>query len=51
MICEAFREYSLSWRVVFLWNSHFKAGRVSVKDDECSGRSSTSKTIENVEKI
>jgi hypothetical protein len=31
--------------------TRFKAGRVSVEDDERSGRSSTSKTTENVEKI
>jgi hypothetical protein len=51
MLCEAFGEYSLSWIAVFEWNSHFKAGRVSVEENECSGQSSTSKTIENVEKI
>jgi hypothetical protein len=37
--------------VVFEWHSRFKASRVSVEDDEHSGWSSTSKTIENVEKI
>jgi hypothetical protein len=35
----------------FEWHSCFKAGRVSVKDDECSGRPNTSKTTENVENI
>jgi hypothetical protein len=35
---------------VFEWLSRFKAGRVSV-EDERSGRPSTSKTTENVEKI
>jgi hypothetical protein len=48
---EAFGEHSLSRTEVFEWHSHFKAGRVSVEDDECSGRPSTSKTTENVEKI
>jgi hypothetical protein len=33
------------------WHSHFKAGQVSAEDDECSGRPSTSKTTENVEKF
>jgi ribosomal protein S25 len=33
------------------WHSRFKAGRVSVEDVERSGRPSTSKTTENVEKI
>jgi hypothetical protein len=37
--------------VVFEWHSCFKAGQVSVEDDECSGRLSTSKTTKNVEKI
>jgi hypothetical protein len=40
----------LSRAAVFEWHSCFKAGRVSV-EDERSGRPSTSKTTENVEKI
>jgi hypothetical protein len=36
MILEAFGEYSLSRTVVFEWHSRFKAGRVSVEDDEAS---------------
>jgi hypothetical protein len=51
MLCEAFGEYSLSWTVVFEWHSRFKAGRMSVEDDERSGQLSTSKTTENAEKI
>jgi hypothetical protein len=39
------------WAAVFEWHSRFKAGRVSVEDDERSGRPSISKTTENVEKI
>jgi hypothetical protein len=35
---------------VFEWHSCFKAGRVSVDDDECLERPSTNKMIENVEK-
>jgi hypothetical protein len=34
---ESFGEHSLSRTAVFEWHSHFKAGRVSVKDDEPSG--------------
>jgi hypothetical protein len=34
--------------VVFEWHSRFKAGRVSVEDDERSGRPNTSKMTENV---
>jgi hypothetical protein len=41
----------LSQTAVSEWHSWFKDGRVSAEDDKCSGRPSTSKTIENVEKI
>jgi hypothetical protein len=51
MLHEALGEYSLSRTAVFEWHSHFKASRVSVKDDEHSGQLNTSKTAENVEKI
>jgi hypothetical protein len=47
---EMLRE-ALSQTAVFEWHSHFKAGRVSVEDDKHSGRPSTSKTTESVEKI
>jgi hypothetical protein len=50
MLHEAFREHSLSRTAVSEWHSCFWAGRVSVEDDERSGRPSTSKTTENVEK-
>jgi hypothetical protein len=48
---EAFGEHTLSQTAVFEWYSHFKAGQVSVEDDKCSRRPSTSKMTENVEKI
>jgi DNA-binding transcriptional ArsR family regulator len=51
MICEAFGEHSLSHIAVFEWHSGFKPSQVSAEDDERSGRPSTSKTTENVEKI
>jgi hypothetical protein len=51
MLRETFGEHSLSRTAVFEWHSRFKAGQVSVKDDERSGRPSTTKTTENVEKI
>jgi hypothetical protein len=50
MLREAFGEHSLSRTAVFEWNSRFKACRVSV-EDERSGRPSTIRTTENVEKI
>jgi hypothetical protein len=36
MLLEAFGERSLSRAVVLEWHSRFKAGQVSVEDDECS---------------
>jgi hypothetical protein len=51
MLCEAFGLHSLSQTVVFEWHSGFKADRMPVEDDERSGRPSTSKTKENVEKF
>jgi hypothetical protein len=51
MLREALREHSLSRTAVFEWHSSFKDGRMSVEDDEHSGRPSNSKTTENVEKI
>jgi hypothetical protein len=51
MLHETFGEHSLSQTAVFEWHSHFKADRVSVEDDEGSGRPSTSKMTKNVEKI
>jgi hypothetical protein len=51
MLHEAFGEHSFSKTAVFQRHLHFKAGRESVENDERSGRPSTSKTTENVEKI
>jgi hypothetical protein len=51
MFRKAFGEHSLSHITVFEWHSRFKVGRASVEDDESSGQPSTSKTIQNVEKI
>jgi hypothetical protein len=51
MLREAFGGHSLSRSAVSEWHSHLKAGRVSVENDKRSGRTSTSKTTGNVEKI
>jgi hypothetical protein len=51
MLRETIGEHSLSWTAVFEWHSRFKAGRVSVENDERSGRPRTNKATENVEKI
>jgi 5-deoxy-D-glucuronate isomerase len=48
---EAFGEHSLTRTAIFERHSRSKAGRVSVEDDEGSGRASTRKTAENVEKV
>jgi hypothetical protein len=37
MLHAAFGEHSLSWTAFFEWHSRFKAGLVSVEDDELSG--------------
>jgi hypothetical protein len=50
MLCEAFREHSLSWTVVFKWHKRFRASQMWV-EDEHSGWPSTSRMTENVEKI
>jgi hypothetical protein len=36
MLCEGFGEHTLSQTAVSEWHSHFKAGQVSVEDDERS---------------
>jgi transposase len=51
MLRVAFGKYSLTRTAVSEWQSRFKAGRMSVEDNERSGRPSTSKTTENVERI
>jgi hypothetical protein len=51
MFHEAFGEHSLSRTAAFEWHSRFKAGRVSLEDDEPSGRPSVSKATGNVEKF
>jgi hypothetical protein len=43
MLCEAFREHSLSRTAVFEWHSYFKAGQVLVEDDEVQGDQATAK--------
>jgi hypothetical protein len=50
MLHEAFGEHSLSQTADFEWHSRFKAGWVSVEDDEHSGWRSTSKATGNIEK-
>jgi histone-lysine N-methyltransferase SETMAR len=51
MLQEAFRDNAMSQSKTFLWYKHFKDGRMSVDDDEHSGRSSTGITPENIAKV
>ena len=51
MLQEAFSDNAMSQSKTFLWYKHFKDGRTSVDDDECSGRLSTSATLENIAKV
>jgi hypothetical protein len=43
MLREAFGGHYLSWTVVSEWHSRFKASRVSVEDDKCSGQRAPAK--------
>jgi hypothetical protein len=41
----------MSQSKTFLWHNRFKDGRTSVDDDELSGRTSTSKALENIANV
>jgi hypothetical protein len=51
MLCEALGEQSSSRTVVLEWHSCFRASQVSAEEDEHSGRPSTIKTTQYVEKF
>ena len=51
MLQKAFKEKALSPTQVFEWYAWFKRGEMSAEDHPHSGRPSTSRTDENVEKI
>ena len=48
---QAYGEHALSRSQVFKWYKAFSDGRESIKDEPHSGRPSTSKTYNNVEKV
>ena len=48
---QAYGEHALSRSQVFKWYKAFSEGRESVKDEPRSGRPSTSKMDNNVEKV
>ena len=51
MLQKVFKEEALSLTQVFEWFVWFKRGEMSVEDHPHSGRPSTSRTEEKVEKI
>jgi len=48
---QAYGEHALSRSLVFKWYTAFSEGRESIKDEPRSGRPSTSKMDNNVEKV
>ena len=51
MLTKAYGESAMSKTRVYEWYKRFQNGREDVEDDERPGRSSTSTTDENVEKV
>src|SRR5215469_14297065 len=48
---RAYGEHSLSRAQVFRWHKSLLEGREQVEDEPCTGRPSTSKTDDNVERV
>jgi len=51
MLGNCFGSDTLKKTAVYEWHEHFKSDHESIGDDECSGRPSTSKTDENINKV
>ena len=51
MLKTAYRDAALSKTRVYEWFSHFKNGEISIEDQRRTGRLSTSRSDENVDKI
>ncbi|XP_033213941.1 uncharacterized protein LOC117171005 [Belonocnema kinseyi] len=51
MLEKCFGSYALKKTAVYQWHERFKNGRESINDDDRSGRPSTSKADENVDKV
>ena len=51
MLEKCFDNDTLTRSNVFRWHERFRSGRESIEDDERSGRPSTAKTDENINKI
>jgi hypothetical protein len=48
---QAFGETALSWSKTFEWYSQFKDGHTSISDDPHTGRPSTVRTNETVDRV
>jgi len=48
LIQKAYGDAALSQTTIFEWHKWFRESRESVKDDECSGRPTTSRTDDNI---
>ena len=51
MLREIYGNSSMSWTKVFEWHKRFVEGRENVEDDPKSGRTYTSTTNANIEKV
>ena len=51
MLQEAFKEEALSRTQVYKWHSRFKGGEMSCEDQPRSGRHSTCRNDENLDKV
>jgi hypothetical protein len=51
LLKEVYGDECLSRTQVFEWFKSFKEGREEIRDDQCAGCPSTSKTDANIEKV
>ena len=51
MLQQVYREETMSRTRAFEWHKRFKEGREEVEDDPRSGRPSTSRTADNIERV
>lgn len=51
MLNTAYKDCAMKKTQVYEWFARFKNGKMSIVDQPCSGRPSTSRTDENVEKV
>ena len=51
LIQKAYVDAALCRTTIFEWHKRFREGRESVKDDECSGRPTTSRTEDNISAV